>query len=299
MHLPPIRQMQYLVALQDEGHFSRAAERVHVGQSTLSTGIKELETFLGTTLVERTNKTVMFTDAGNQIADRCRYIIMQTEDLIADARTWSDPLSTPIKLGVIPTIAPYLISPFISAIRRQFSGLKLFIREDTTANLINELADNKLDLALLALPFETSKVETRVIYREPLHLAFNKKSDIRNAKRFSFDTLPDERLLLLDDGHCLRDHALNGCRLRHHRKIHTFGANSLQMLLEMVNDDLGVTLIPDMAVRAGVLKRTNVAIRSLPADRYYRDVGFAWRRGSSRVELVEGLMALLPLPQAK
>ncbi|HKI73832.1 MAG TPA: hydrogen peroxide-inducible genes activator [Pseudomonadales bacterium] len=296
MHLPPLRQLQYLVALRDTLHFGRAATQVNVTQSTLSTGIKELENALGVMLVERTNKSVAFTELGGQIADKARYILMQTEDLVDEARSLSNPLSTPVRLGAIPTIAPYVVSHFIKAIRGRFDGIKLYIRENTTANLMNELVGNKLDLVLLALPYEAGQVATRVMYREGMHLAYHRKSQLVSGKKLDFDSLPDESLLLLDDGHCLRDHALAGCRLKNHKKIHTFGANSLEMLLQMVDEDLGVTIVPDMAVDAGVLKGTHIATRRLQMSRYYRDIGFAWRKGASREKLFNELMDLLQVP---
>jgi len=298
VHLPPIRQLQYLVALQETRHFGQAALLVHVSQSTLSSGIKELESSLGVTLVERTNKSVSFTTLGMQIADKARYVLMQAEDLVEQAKMASDPLASPVKLGVIPTIAPYITSNFILAIRQQFSAIKLFIREDTSANLIHELLNNKLDIALLALPFEAGQIQTKVIYREGLQLAYHRNSQLVSADQLDFDDLPDESLLLLDDGHCLRDHALAGCRLKDHRKLHTFGANSLQMLLEMVDADLGVTLVPDMAVDARALKNTQIVTSKLPLDKFYRDIGFAWRKGTSREKLLGEIMSLLPHPKS-
>jgi LysR family hydrogen peroxide-inducible transcriptional activator len=293
MHLPPIRQLQYLVALRDTLHFGRAAELVSVTQSTLSTGIKELEKFLDVRLVERTNKSVAFTELGEQIADKARYILMQTEDLVDEARSLSDPLSSPVRLGSIPTIAPYIISHIVKSIRKEFSGIKLYIRENTTANLVSELIDNKLDLVLLALPYDAGQVETNVIYREGMHLAYHKRTKLFDGGNIDFDSLPDESLLLLDDGHCLRDHALAGCRLKSQKKIHTFGANSLSMLLQMVDEDLGVTIVPDMAIDAGVLKGTNIASTRLPEKHYYRDIGFTWRKGASREGLLRDIMNLL------
>lgn len=294
MHLPPIRQLQYLVALQKTMHFGRAATLEHVSQSTLSSGIKELESFLGVTLVERTNKSVSFTALGAQIADKARYVLMQTEDLVEQAKFSSDPLATPVRLGVIPTIAPYLTSEFVVGLRDRFSGIKLYIREDTSANLIHELVNNKLDLALLALPYDAGQINTKIIYREGLQLAYRKKSQLVSEGPLDFDKLPDESLLLLDDGHCLRDHALAGCRLKDQRKLHTFGANSIQMLLQMVDSDLGVTLIPDMAIDAGAIRNTQILTQSLPRDRFFRDIGFAWRKGTSRETLINEIMSLLP-----
>ena len=299
MRLPPIRQLQYLVALRAELHFGRAAEQMHVTQSTLSAGLRELEESLGTTLVERSSKSVHFTPAGEKVVARARQVLMQAEDLVVEASSFSDPLRQPVRIGAIPTIAPYLIGPFALALRQTHPQLQLYIRENTTAKLVAELLDNALDLALLALPYDLGRLETRIAYREGLHLAWRKGSALAppEAGPFTgFDSLPDEKLLLLDDGHCLRDHALAGCRLKNRRKIHTFGANSLQMLLQMVDNDLGITLVPDMALAAKALEGTRIATAPLPAARYYRDIGFAWRREHSRAELLERLMALLPKP---
>ncbi len=291
MHLPPIRQLQYLVALREQLHFGRAASELSVTQSTLSTGIRELESNLGVTLVERTNRSVAFTPAGEQIADRARYIIMQTEDLVTEARGFTDPLALPVKIGSIPTIAPYVMGRYAYKLQEAYAGLKLYIRENTTANLIEELLDNKLDLALLALPYEVGRVETRICYREGFHLAYKEDSKLMIDDLTDFDDLPDESLLLLDDGHCLRDHALAGCRLKNHKKIHTFGANSLQLLIQMVENDLGVTLVPDMAL--GLLRNRGIRTKELPRDQFYRDIGFAWRKGNSRTAILEEFMALL------
>jgi LysR family transcriptional regulator, hydrogen peroxide-inducible genes activator len=292
VHLPPIRQLQYLVALREQLHFGRAASTLNVSQSTLSTGIRELEKALGIMLVERTNKSVAFTAAGDDIADRARYIIMQAEDLVTEARSFADPLALPIKLGAIPTIAPFLVPDFALQLQQSFAGMQLYIRENTTANLIAELLDNKLDIGLLALPYDVGQVETRVIYREGFSLACHESSRLIDAQNPDFDSLPDESLLLLDDGHCLRDHALAGCRLKGHRQIHTFGANSLQMLIRMVDNDLGVTLVPDMAL--GLLDNTSIRTTRLPIDQFYRDIGFAWRKGHSRAETLDAIMSLLP-----
>jgi len=291
MHLPPVRQLQYLVALREELHFGKAARSLNVTQSTLSSGIRELEISLGITLVERTNRSVSFTTAGEKITDRARYVLMQVEDLVAEAKSFTDPLALPLKLGAIPTIASFVMGNFANALQEASPGLHLYIRENTTANLIEELLDNKLDLALLALPYDVGRVETRVIYREGFHLAFHESTTLFDPNSFEFDSLPDESLLLLDDGHCLRDHALAGCRLKNHKKIHTFGANSLQMLLQMVENDLGVTLVPDMAF--GLLNNTHTNTIRLPIEEFYRDIGFAWRKGHSRQFVLEGVMSRL------
>ena len=288
--LPPVRQLQYLVALHDHLHFGRAAQALNVTQSTLSSGIRELERFLDVQLVERTNKSVAFTELGLRIADRSRYIIMQVEDLMEEAQAFHNPLSLPIKIGGIHTIAPYVMGHYAATLREAFPSLQLYLREDTTAGLVAELLANQLDLALIALPYDAGSLETITIYREPLHLAFCEGSSIVEDGLINFDDLPDESLLLLDDGHCLRDHALAGCRLKSHKKIHTFGANSLQMLVQMVQNDVGVTILPQMALDAGILNGTPIKTEALPLDRFHRDIGFAWRRGHSRAD---ALMTLI------
>ena len=295
MHLPPIRQLQYLVALREQLHFGRAARQLNVTQSTLSTGIRELEKSLSITLVERTSKSVVFIAAGDNIADRARYVIVQSEDLVTEARSFADPLALPIKLGSIPTIAPYIMGNYAYRLQQANPSLQLYIRENTTANLMAELLDNKLDMGLLALPYDVGRVETKVIYREGFHLAYRESTEWIDSTEPDFDQLPDESLLLLDDGHCLRDHALAGCRLKNHKKIHTFGTNSLQLLIQMVDNDLGVTLIPDMAL--SLLANTQIKVAPLPIEQFYRDIGFAWRKGHSREAVLEKFMALLTTPE--
>jgi LysR family hydrogen peroxide-inducible transcriptional activator len=237
---------------------------------------------------------VSLTTAGEKITDRARYVLMQVEDLVTEAKSFTDPLALPPKLGAIPTIASFVMANFAYALQKANPGLHLYIRENTTANLIAELPDNKLDLALLALPYDVGRVETRVIYREGFHLAFHESTALVDRNSFEFNSLPDESLLQLDDGHYLRDHALAGCRLKNHKKIHTFGANSLQMLLLMVDNDLGVTLVPDMAL--GLLNNTHINTIRLPIEEFYRDIGFAWRKGHSRQSVLEEVMSRLAPP---
>ena len=290
MFLPPIRQLQYLVALYDHLHFGRAARHLNVTQSTLSTGIRELEKFLGVQLVERTNKSVTFSDLGKRITDRSRYILMQTEDLIDEAKAHHNPLSSPVKIGGIHTIAPYVLGNYAVTLRNQMPSIQLYLRESTTRVLVDELQNNSLDLALIALPFEAGSVETRILYREPLYLAHQAQTDLMVPGETDLNDLPDESLLLLDDGHCLRDHALAGCRLKNHKKVHTFGANSLQMLVQMVDSDIGVTILPQMAIDAGILNGTNIQYQLLPIEQFHRDIGFAWRKGHSRQPLLNDII---------
>lgn len=287
MNLPPLRQMQYLVSLHEHLHFGRAASACFISQPTLSSAIKELEESLGANLVERTNRTVAFTSAGEAVVEQCEQILLQTREMVDSVQQYRTPLTGILRLGVIPTIAPFLIPDFVESVKRNYPQLELYIRENTTQQLIEELISGKLDLLILALPYHAPQVLTKVVFREKLHLAFHKESTLIKTNRTDFNQLPDGSLLLLEDGHCLRDHALSGCRLSNSHTIHTFGVTSLQMLVQMVNRNTGVTLIPQMSIDAGILNGTDVLTRPLPISRYYRDIGMAWRKASVKADEYE------------
>lgn len=287
MNLPPLRQMQYLVSLHEHLHFGRAASACFISQPTLSSAIKELEESLGANLVERTNRTVAFTSAGEAVVEQCEQILLQTREMVDSVQQYRTPLTGILRLGVIPTIAPFLIPDFVESVKHNYPQLELYIRENTTQQLIEELISGKLDLLILALPYHAPQVLTKVVFREKLHLAFHKESTLIKTNRTDFNQLPDGSLLLLEDGHCLRDHALSGCRLSNSHTIHTFGVTSLQMLVQMVNRNTGVTLIPQMSIDAGILNGTDVLTRPLPKSRYYRDIGMAWRKASVKADEYE------------
>ncbi len=296
MKLPPLRQMQYLLSLHEHLHFGRAANACFISQPTLSSAIRELEETLGANLVERTNRTVAFTSAGETVVAQCEQILLQTREMVDSVQQYRVPLTGSLKLGVIPTIAPFLIPDFVARVRRKYPQLELYIRENTTQLLISELISGKLDLLVLALPYQAPQVFTKVVFRERLHLAFHRESKLLKPGRIAFNQLPDGSLLLLEDGHCLRDHALSGCRISNNHTIHTFGVTSLQMLVQMVNRDIGVTLIPQMSIDSGILSGTDVSNQSLPISRYYRDIGMAWRKASAKGDEYELLSLELRNP---
>jgi len=287
MKLPPLRQMQYLVSLHEHLHFGRAAGACFISQPTLSSGIKELEALFGASLVERTNRTVAFTSAGEAVVEQCEQILIQTSEMVESVQQYRTPLTGPLRLGVIPTIAPFLVPDFIARTKRNYPQLELYIRENTTQLLISELISGKLDLLILALPYHAPQALTKVVYRERLHLAYHRDSGLVKSNRVDFDQLPEGSLLLLEDGHCLRDHALSGCRLSNNHTIHTFGVTSLQMLVQMVNRNIGVTLIPQMSIDSGILSGTDVLTQPLQKSRYYRDIGVAWRKASVKADEYE------------
>jgi LysR family hydrogen peroxide-inducible transcriptional activator len=296
INLPTLKQLRYLAAVAEAGHFGRAAEACFVSQSTLSAGIQELEAILGATLIERTKRTVMLTPLGTDITARARRILSQAEDLAAAAAADHEPLSGLLRLGAIPTIGPYLLPRVMPALRRAHPRLRLYVREDQTARLIERLAGGDLDAVLLALPFGVGELETRIIGDDPFWVAFPPDHRFCAKKRVGADDLAAEDLLLLEDGHCLRDHALAACRLRDSATAGEFQATSLYTLTEMVAAGFGLTLLPGMAVESGLLRDCAVAVRRLAGPGARRRIGLAWRRSSPRGPEFERLAGILARP---
>lgn len=280
---PTIRQLRYFVALCEEGHFGRAAARSFVSQSAFSTSIQDLESLLGTQLVDRTRRQVTITSVGQEVATQARLCLRDVESLVELAGQRQRPLSGPLRLGVIPTIAPFLLPGLLPRLRRQFPQLKLFLTEDQTENLHERLLDGELDLLLLALPYDLRSTHTMVLFKDPFCLAVRKGSSIVEPDNYRFNRLQSESILLLEDGHCLRDHALAACRIRNTEKVARFAASSLLTLVEMVDADLGMTFLPEMARGSALLKNTRVRMHPM-TERSYREIGLAWRKGSNRVE---------------
>lgn len=283
LNIPTLRQWRYLVTLAENRHFGRAAEACFVTQSTLSAGIQELETQLGAPLVDRTKRKVVLTPLGEELAGRARELLANAEDMVLLARAASAPLSGPLRLGVIPTISPFLLPRVLPSLRKRFPDLRLFLREDLTARLVDQLQAGKLDLLLLALPYEGAGLDTMTLFDDNFLVA--SRSDHALAKRsgVKLDDLAEAPLLLLEDGHCLRDHALAACRLPPSPRRDGFAATSLHTLVQMVDSGLGVTLLPQLALDAGILRGTDVVARPLAEDAA-RHIGLAWRRGTQRAK---------------
>lgn len=296
INLPTLKQLRYLAAVAETRHFGRAAEACFVTQSTLSAGIQELEAILGATLIERTKRTVMLTPLGTDITARAHRILSQAEDLATVAAADREPLSGLLRLGAIPTIGPYLLPRVMPALRRAHPRLKLYVREDQTARLIERLAGGDLDAVLLALPFDVGELETRVIGDDPFWVACPPDHRFCGKKRVAADELAAEDLLLLEDGHCMRDHALAACRLRDSAASGDFQATSLYTLAEMVAAGFGLTLLPGMAVDSGLLRDCAVAVRRLAGPGARRRIGLAWRRSSPRGPEFEVLAGILARP---
>jgi LysR family hydrogen peroxide-inducible transcriptional activator len=281
-HLPSLKQLRYLVALEEHRHFGKAAAACFVSQSTLSAGLKELESTLDAELVERNNRTMVFTALGLEVANRAKRVLREAEELAELAARGREPLSGRLRLGVIPTIAPYLLPKTLPVLRKTYPKLQLYLTEDQTARLLALLEDGTLDLVLLALPYHAENVETLPLFKDGFHLVTRKDSPLAQKKIATTADLKDADLLLLAEGHCLREHALAACRLP--QADSGFAGASLNTLVEMVAGGLGVTLLPDMAVPTHVPKQGELVARPFDRSGAGRQIGLAWRTTSSRAD---------------
>lgn len=281
-YLPTIKQLQYLVALKEHGHFGRAAEASFVSQSTLSAGIRELETLLGTTLVERSRRVVRFTPLGNQVVAKAHRLLREAEELSELVQASGKPLSGELRMSVIPTIAPFLLPRILPRLRRERPALKLFLREETSADAIESLNHGRADCVLLALPYPTGDVEAEHIADDRLFVAFPKDDPRDPPATISASMIDEGQLLLLEDGHCLREHALAACDRPELNASATMIGTSLHTLVQMVDNGLGITMLPQMALEAGILDNTDIVTRPLKSDADMREIALVWRRNSPR-----------------
>ncbi len=279
---PTLRQLRYLVAVVDRCHFGQAAAACSVSQSTLSASIQELEDLLGAPLLERTRRSVVPTPLGRTVADQARGLLKGAEDLVDLAQAARDPLSGPLHLGVIPTIGPFLLPRALPKLRESFPKLQLYLREDQTARLLERLDAGELDAVLLALPYALGDLEV-------MDLGEDRFSIVQPAGHVPASNIADENLLLLEDGHCLRDQALAACELEGARRNAGFNGTSLHTLAQMVANGLGVTLMPQMALDAGILRGLDVTVRPLAGAVPHRRIGLVWRRSSARAETFRAL----------
>ena len=271
------------MALADAEHFGRAAEAVHVSQSAFSNAIKELEARLDTQLVDRTNRRVTITATGQQIATQARLCLRDVESLVEMVAGQKQPMTGSLRLGVIPTIAPFLLPRALPKLRRQFPNLRLFLIEDQTHRIYERLMQGELDVLLLALPWEMRGVDTEVLFEDRFCLASRQGTSKVDPNNYRFNRLDADSVLLLEEGHCLRDHALEACKIRNTQKVQPFAASSLLTLVEMVDADLGITFLPEMARDSTLLKNTRVRMYPL-GENSHRKISLAWRKGSDRVE---------------
>ena len=280
--LPTLKQLQYLVALRDHGHFGRAADACFVTQSTLSAGLRELESLVGIVLVERTRRVVRFTPLGLRMADKAQRVLREAEELSDMARSAGKPLSGELRMSVIPTIAPFLLPRVLRRLREDWPELKLYLREETTGLACDALHRGRVDCVLLALPYQCGDVEVAELFDDRLWVAFPGHQPVPPPATIPPEAIDETQLLLLEDGHCLKDHALAACNRPELRAEAAMLGTSLHTLVQMVDNGLGVTLLPQMAVDAGILDNTDVVARPLDAPHPSRRIALAWRKGSPR-----------------
>ena len=282
--LPTLRQLQYLKLLAEHGSFSRAADAAHVTQPTLSAGIQELEKILNASLVDRNRSGVILTAAGAEAVTRAGIILTQAEDLVQASRAAGQPLSGRFRLGVIPTVAPFRLPGALPVLRARYPHLRLFLREDLTHRLISDLKVGALDAALIALPYDMTGLDWTHVGDDELLAALPANHPLCDQNRISAASLDCEDLILLEGGHCLRDHALAACSLspRRAEREESFSATSLATLVQMVSSGLGVSFLPAMAVEAGLTNSSQITVRPLASDHASRQIVVAWRAGSTR-----------------
>lgn len=288
-----LRDLKYLVALADHKHFGRAAAACFVSQPTLSTQIRKLEDELGVSLVERAPRKVMLTPAGRDAADRARGIVAEVEQMKEAARRSQDPEAGSVRLGIFPTLGPYLLPHMVPRIRRRFPQLELLLIEEKSDQLLRQLREGRLDAALLALPLHDEQLHAEFLFEEPFVLAVPESHALAQRSGLSLDELSEQRLLLLEDGHCLREQALDVCHLAGALEKSEFQATSLETLRQMVAANVGITLLPMLAVKPPVARSENIHLLGFRADKQpSRRIAMVWRRSSAMSGFLENLAGL-------
>ncbi|WP_376690829.1 LysR substrate-binding domain-containing protein [Wenzhouxiangella sp. EGI_FJ10409] len=284
-----LRALQYLIALADVRHFSRAAERCHVSQPTLSTQIRKLEDELEVQLVERHPRQVMLTPVGEEIVGRARTLLGEMDAIRAIARRSRDPHSGTVRIGIFPTLAPYFLPHVIPGIRQAFPRLTLRLYEEKTEDVIRMLAEGKLDAGLLALPLNEDWLTSRTLFEEPFVLALPERHPLAARSEIAMKDLADQELLLLEDGHCLRDQALEVCQLTGAHEKLDFHATSMETLRHMVAANAGITLMPTLSIKPPNANTDNLVTRPFQAPGPKRTIAMIWRKSSALSDFLEEL----------
>ena len=281
---PSIKQLKYLCAVAEYRHFSKAAAACHVTQSTLSAAIQELESQLGVKIFERNKKTVMITSLGTKLLMQARIVLGDVEDFVGIARAHEAPLVGDLRLGVIPTIGPFLLPAILSELRKSFDKLKLYLKEEMSEELVGQLQQGQLDLIILAFPLPLPDMETVSLFKDEFLLCLPPGHELEKMQQVRQHQLRGQSLLLLEEGHCLRDHALEACKLESADTDLVYQGTSLHTLVQMVANGLGMTLLPAMSINANVLGDTHLQIKHFSNDNVFREVGMAWRKSDPRRE---------------
>jgi len=288
-----LKDLKYLVALADTGHFGKAAERSFVSQPTLSAQLKKLEEYLGVKLVERQPKNVQLTDVGKQVVIRARRMLDEGEEIISLARHNTDPFAGKLKLALIPTIGPYLLPRVMQKIRKALPQLGLMLYEHQTEPLVKRLRDGEIDVGIVALPIAHEGLESRALYEEAFTVALPNHHALAAKAAIKVQDLEGQTLLLLEDGHCLRDQALEVCSRINVREAEDFRATSLETLRQMVVAGLGITLLPETAVESPFGSQRGLTIRQFAKPAPTRTVGAVWRKSSTREPAISAVCDVL------
>lgn len=295
--LPSLRQLRYLLALAEHLNFTRAAEACFVSQSTLSAGLKELEATLGVQLVERDKQTVTLTQPGAEVAARARLVVASAEDLCEFAADLTQPMSRHLRLGVIPTVAPFILPTVMPILREKFPHLMLNLREDLTANLLSRLRNRALDFALIALPYDTEDLRVLSLFKDRFWLVGKENDRSISGKTVRISNQCYERLLLLEEGHCLREHAIQACSLAELPNTKGIEATSLLTLVQMVASGMGLALVPDLAIKGGLLNGMPLKARPLAAPAPERTIALVTRPTSPYMAEFEAIGRVMSTSQ--
>jgi len=284
-----LRDLRYLVALADQKHFGKAAAACHVSQPTLSAQIKKLEDYLGVKLLERQPRAVVLTEVGHELVERARRVLRESDEIIHLARDFRDPLAGNLSVALIPTIAPYLLPLVAKKLRKQLPKLRLMLYEYQTTTLLAKLRNGDIDVGILALPSAVDGIESRELYREDFVVALPQHHELAHKATVKITDLAGEQLLLLEDGHCLRDQALEVCSRIDVSENQDYRATSLETLRQMVAAGWGVTLLPKLAASGPFATGQGVTIKPLPKPTPHRIVGAVWRKSSTRLQAIRAV----------
>jgi LysR family hydrogen peroxide-inducible transcriptional activator len=290
MNLPTLRQLQYFIALSEYKSFGRAATACNITQSTLSAGIKELETIMGVALIDRSTRRFALTPFGRETLKDATRLIDGAESMMQKAQMQTDPFSGTLRLGAIPTIAPYAIPEILPVLQKAHPNLKVEIFEDVSARIVEQIQHGQLDMILLAFPYDIGTLDSCILKKEAFVVACPK--GYFKKKTLTLRDLQEENVLLLENGHCLRDHALEACSLAPQEGRKTFGATSLPTLIEMVRHGYGITLLPEMAAKS-VSGYKDMDILPFSSPKPTREIGLAWRRGSPVTSIQKDISTLM------
>ncbi len=299
MKWPNLKHLHYLVTLHQEQHFNRAAQRCHVSQSTLSTAIQNLEDQFNCQLLERDHKTFVFTPFGLELVERSRKLLNDANELVDFAQSAGNWQAGTLKLGVIPTIAPFVFEKLIQKVNAALPELTLQLQEDTTKNLQDQLNEGVLDLLILALPMDTPNCKKLVLGHDPFHLVSHSELVDSLPHPMDVSALPKNSVFLLQQEHCMTGHAVSACGLQHKEQVSSLAASSLFTLVQLAESKMGFTFLPELAIQNKILSHTHLV--SMPSeDQAYREIGLVWRNGTTRMRLfrylAELIAPLMPIP---